>query len=209
MDTMTVTGTNRTSALICQWPPFTNNIVIDIEQSVTNLCVHATNATLNLTASSWWPEGHGTVLWSGEPAGLGGETASPDGRTYTFDPQQSTPDEYSVTARYSLLPEIQDTCVVRITEVDFEARYGRINYGFDPKETVRTGGPHAWASVDKDGTSDVPKIKIEPTAVADQIELVIVAGAGSADINPKTFNAGSTDVIINGQGTAGNALVEA
>jgi len=93
--------------------------------------------------------------------------------------------------------------------VDFEARAGMINYGFDPKETVREDGPYPWASVDKDDESSVSKILIEPESIADQVELVVVSGGSSADIDPKTFTASSTDLTITGQGAAGNALVEA
>src|SRR5690606_25798730 len=104
---------------------------------------------------------------------------------------------------------LEDRVNLTVSRVDFEARAGKINYGFNPKETVRTGAPHAWASVDKDGSSDVPKIEVEPTILADLIELVVVSGNGSADICPKTFTTGTTDLTLTGQGTAGNGLVEA
>ncbi|MBN2209376.1 MAG: hypothetical protein JW759_08785, partial [Candidatus Coatesbacteria bacterium] len=47
---------------------------------------------------------------------------------------------------------------VRLTvlKVEFQARDGKVNYGFDPREALWTGGPYPWASVDKDGSSDVP-----------------------------------------------------
>jgi hypothetical protein len=105
-----------------------------------------------------------------------------------------------------------DMVAVTVLKVDILARTGKINYGFDPKEKVLDGaftGAFPWASVGKDDTSDVPKILIDPGTVANQVKLVVVSGSASADVNPKSFSAASTDLTVTGQGTAGNALVEA
>jgi hypothetical protein len=103
-------------------------------------------------------------------------------------------------------PENGEICVLK---VEFLPRAGKINYGFDPKETVRDDGPYPWTSVDKDDTADLPKIVIDSGAVANRVELVVVSGGSSADIDPKTLAVSSTDLTITGQGTFGNALVEA
>jgi hypothetical protein len=122
--------------------------------------------------------------------------------TLTYDPVD---DQYH-SAAYAAVIGAQFVAGV---SVEFEARAGMITYGFDPKDTVRDGGPYAWASVGKHDTSDVTKIDIAPSAAADQIEIVVESGGGSADISPKSFTTGSMDLTITGQGTAGNALAQA
>ena len=88
-----------------------------------------------------------------------------------------------------------DTVDISIIKVEFEARDGKIYYGFDPKETVRTGGPCAWASGDKDSTSDVPKIVIEPAAVQEPYNEQFVRGfaAGSPFAHAVVFTDGASE----------------
>lgn len=104
----------------------------------------------------------------------------------------------------------QDTCpVIIVHKVEFKAKAGEINNGFEPREKVRDGGFYAWTSVDKDATSEVTKIEFEPSTAAGNIELVVATGGASVDVTPKTFSAGSTDLMLTGQGTAGDAVVDA
>jgi hypothetical protein len=92
---------------------------VDIVQIETNLCWHTTNAVLNLTTNSYWaPEYGGTVKWTTVPAGLS-IIGTPTGGTFTFNPSNSPPASYVVTARSSLLTNCYDTCTVRVLKVDF------------------------------------------------------------------------------------------
>ncbi len=175
---------------------------VDIQQTLTNVCWDCgCNVVLELSPTSFSPGGY---IWSSTPDGISGRGAS-----VTFNPSNLLPGTYTVRAQSASMPSCEDFCIVNVLKVEIEAQAGKINYGFDPNETVKTGGPYAWTSVDEEGTSGLSKIDIEPSAAANEIELVVVSGTGSADISPKTFIAGSTDLTITGQGTTGNALIEA
>jgi hypothetical protein len=86
---------------------------VDIEMVETNVCCTMTNATLNLTAASY---GGGGVTWTSSPAGLSvvGYTAS----TFTFNPSNSTPTSYVVTAWASALTNCMDTATVNVYRVE-------------------------------------------------------------------------------------------
>ena len=98
---------------------------------------------------------------------------------------------------------------IRVVKVTFKAIPGSEHKGFEPDNTLRSEEPYAWASVDKNSTSSVVRIEIEPSSAADMIELAVVSGTGCADITPKNFSAANTELTITGQGDAGNAIVEA
>ena len=98
---------------------------------------------------------------------------------------------------------------ITAVKVTFKAIPGSEHKGFEPDNTLRSEEPYAWASVDKNSTSSVVRIEIEPSSAADMIELAVVSGTGCADITPKNFSAANTELTITGQGDAGNAIVEA
>ena len=105
--------------------------------------------------------------------------------------------------------ECETQVEIKAVIVMFKAMPGSEHKGFEPDDTLRSEEPYAWASVDKTSTSSVVRIEIEPSSVADMIELTVVSGSGCADITPKIFSAGNTDLTITGQGNDGNATVEA
>jgi hypothetical protein len=89
-------------------------LAMDIEQAVTNVHGQMTSAALNLTTASY--DGGGGVTWTSSPAGLSvvGYTAS----TFTFNPSNSTPTSYVVTAWASALTNCMDTATVNVYRVE-------------------------------------------------------------------------------------------
>jgi hypothetical protein len=88
---------------------------VDIEPTETNTCRHETFATVKLKTDCYWgSDAGGSINWSSSPAGLSG---SGSGNTFTFNPSNSTPTSYVVTAQSSLLANCFDTCTVRVLRV--------------------------------------------------------------------------------------------
>jgi hypothetical protein len=89
---------------------------IDVDQIDATLCWELTNVTLNLTTDSY--DGGGGVTWTSSPSGL--SPAFGSGNTLTFNPSNSVPTSYVVTAASSLLPSCTDSCVVDVIKVDID-----------------------------------------------------------------------------------------
>ena len=89
-------------------------LAMDIEQAVTNVHDQMTSAALSLTTASY--DGGGGVTWTSSPAGLSvvGYTAS----TFTFNPSNSTPTSYVVTAWASALTNCMDSATVNVYRVE-------------------------------------------------------------------------------------------
>jgi uncharacterized repeat protein (TIGR02543 family) len=120
---------------------------VDIIPAETNVCRDAQSATLNLTADSFGVD----VEWTVEPE-TGLDVTSSDITSFTFCPTNSTPGEYTVTARSSALPECYDTCVVRVVKMGLIPDYDRdgVISDSDRQRAVAKEVFRIWINDDKD-----------------------------------------------------------
>ena len=192
-----------------RWPtnqPIKTYLMLDTKIDIPNVGQGTVDDWIDVNGTARFPS-YGEIYFN-HVADISAPTWNPNGtnRLELWDCGDCAgPNDYAYLSPFKVV-QVLEAPVLR---VEFTNRVGMVNYGFNPKECLLYATHWPWTSVSKDGTNEACKLIIEPTSVADQIEVVISSGASSATISPTHFTAGSTDLTITGQGAAGVAVAEA